>query len=74
MLVVMTLGNQRFWKRWLFFLETEGMKADKNDMNCFSLREGEGRFEIACEFDDLPDFIIDRRQGADHARLRTSAE
>ena len=27
-------------------------------MNCFSLREGEGRFEIACEFDDLPDFIM----------------
>lgn len=53
----MTLGNQRFWKRWLFF-ETEGMKADKNDMNCFSLREGDGRFEIACEFDDLPDFIM----------------
>ncbi len=34
------------------------MKADKNDMNCFSLREGDGRFEIACEFDDLPDFIM----------------
>lgn len=27
-------------------------------MNCFSLREGDGRFEIACEFDDLPDFIM----------------
>ena len=40
------------------FFETEGMKADKNDMNCFSLREGDGRFEIACEFDDLPDFIM----------------
>ncbi len=56
-----TLGKSTLlWKRWLFFFETEGMKADKNDMNCFSLREGDGRFEIACELMTRP-ILHDRR-------------
>jgi len=29
-------------------------KANKNDMNCFSLAEGAEQFEIVCEFDGLP--------------------
>ncbi|MBC0464670.1 ATP-binding protein [Escherichia coli] len=51
-------GKSTLLEALAIFFETEGMKADKNDMNCFSLREGDGRFEIACEFDDLPDFIM----------------
>ena len=55
------IGRNDFGKSTLLealaIFETEGMKADKNDMNCFSLRR-DGRFEIACEFDDLPDFIM----------------
>lgn len=51
-------GKSTLLEALAIFFETDGMKADKNDMNCFSLREGEGRFEIACEFDDLPDFIM----------------
>lgn len=40
------------------FFETEGAKADKSDMNCFSLAEGAEQFEIACEFDDLPEALV----------------
>ncbi len=40
------------------FFETEGAKADKSDMNCFSLAEGAEQFEITCEFDDLPDALV----------------
>lgn len=38
------VGRNDFGKSTLLealaIFETEGMKADKNDMNCFSLREG----------------------------------
>jgi predicted ATPase len=40
------------------FFESDGAKADKSDMNCFSLAEGAEQFEIACEFDDLPDTLV----------------
>lgn len=40
------------------FFETEGVKAEKSDMNCFSLRDGEDQFEIACVFDDLPESLV----------------
>ncbi|EOF6152289.1 AAA family ATPase, partial [Salmonella enterica] len=39
-------GKSTLLEALAIFFETEGMKADKNDMNCFSLREGDGRFEI----------------------------
>jgi hypothetical protein len=40
------------------FFETEGAKADKSDMNCFTLAGGAEQFEIACEFDGLPDALV----------------
>lgn len=40
------------------FFESDGAKADKSDMNCFSLAEGAEQFEIACEFDDLPEALV----------------
>tara|TARA_R110002111_G_scaffold33547_4_gene67195 strand:+ start:640 stop:2472 length:1833 start_codon:yes stop_codon:yes gene_type:complete len=40
------------------FFEADGAKADKNDMNCFRLEAGDTHFEIACEFDELPDRLI----------------
>lgn len=40
------------------FFESDGAKVDKSDMNCFSLAEGAEQFEIACEFDDLPDTLV----------------
>lgn len=51
-------GKLMFLEVLVIFFEIEGMKVDKNDMNCFSLREGDGCFEIVCEFDDLFDFIM----------------
>lgn len=40
------------------FFETDFAKADKSDMNCFSLADGSEQFEIACEFDDLPEALV----------------
>lgn len=40
------------------FFEAGGVKVDKSDMNCFALAAGEERFEIACEFDDLPPSLV----------------
>lgn len=34
------------------------IKADKNDMNCFSLADGQDKFEISCEFDELPPSLV----------------
>lgn len=40
-------GKSTLLEALAIFFETEGMKADKNDMNCFSLREGEiGRAHV----------------------------
>lgn len=40
------------------FFESGGVKVDKSDMNCFALASGEERFEIACEFDELPPTLV----------------
>ncbi len=40
------------------FFESGDVKADKSDMNCFSLAEGAEQFEIACEFDGLPEALV----------------
>ncbi|GLO55269.1 hypothetical protein PPUJ20066_13050 [Pseudomonas putida] len=49
----------------LTILEAQGIlfgsgdvKADKSDMNCLSLAEGAEQFELACEFDDLPEALV----------------
>jgi hypothetical protein len=47
-------GKSTILEALCIFFEADGPKADKSDMNCFSLRDGVDSFVIACEFDDLP--------------------
>ncbi|SBS37870.1 DNA replication and repair protein RecF [Marinomonas spartinae] len=51
-------GKSTILEALAIFFEAEGAKADKNDMNCFRLAEGESQFEIACEFDELPESLV----------------
>lgn len=51
-------GKSTILEALAIFFETDGAKVDKNDMNCFSLEEGEAQFEIACVFDDLPAALV----------------
>lgn len=51
-------GKSSILEALAVFFETEGFKTDKNDMNCFSLAEGADQFEIACEFDGLPERMV----------------
>lgn len=51
-------GKSTILEALAIFFETDGAKADKNDMNCFSLASGESQFEITCVFDDLPPSLI----------------
>lgn len=51
-------GKSTILEALAIFFETEGIKADKSDMNCFSLAEGAEQFEISCEFDGLPEAIV----------------
>lgn len=51
-------GKSTILEALAIFFEADGVKVDKNDMNCFSLIDGEEQFEIACEFDLLPDKIV----------------
>ncbi|GAB5606527.1 AAA family ATPase [Sideroxyarcus sp. TK5] len=51
-------GKSTILEALAIFFETDGAKVDKNDMNCFSLEEGEAVFEIACVFDDLPAALV----------------
>lgn len=51
-------GKSTILEALAIFFEAEGAKADKNDMNCFRLAEGENQFEIACEFDELPESLV----------------
>lgn len=51
-------GKSTILEALAIFFETEGAKADKSDMNCFSLAEGAEQFEIACEFDSLPAALV----------------
>lgn len=52
------VGKSTILEALAIFFEVEGVKPDKNDMNCFSSLKGEEFFEITCEFDDLPDQIL----------------
>jgi predicted ATP-dependent endonuclease of OLD family len=47
-------GKSTILEALAIFFDTEGAKADKSDMNCFSLSEASEQFDIACEFDNLP--------------------
>lgn len=51
-------GKSTILEALAIFFEVDGAKADKNDMNCFRLAEGASHFEIACEFDELPENLI----------------
>lgn len=51
-------GKSTILEALAIFFEADGAKVDKNDMNCFSLRHGAEQFEIACEFDELPEAIV----------------
>ncbi|MGM0905569.1 MAG: AAA family ATPase [Pseudomonadota bacterium] len=51
-------GKSTILEALAVFFEADGAKADKNDMNCFRLAEGYDHFEIACEFDELPENLI----------------
>ncbi|MDR7331808.1 AAA family ATPase [Roseateles asaccharophilus] len=51
-------GKSTILEALAIFFEAEGVKVDKSDMNCFSLREGGDQFEIACVFDDLPASLV----------------
>ena len=51
-------GKSTILEALSIFFESEGAKVDKSDMNCFSLAEGSEQFEIACEFDELPEALI----------------
>ncbi len=51
-------GKSTILEALAIFFESGDVKADKSDMNCFSLAEGAEQFEIACEFDDLPAALV----------------
>lgn len=51
-------GKSTILEALAIFFETDGVKPDKSDMNCFSLTEGEAHFEIGCEFDDVPEALV----------------
>lgn len=51
-------GKSTILEALAIFFETDGVKADKHDMNCFRLDQGDAHFEIACEFDELPDSLV----------------
>lgn len=51
-------GKSTILEALAIFFEADGFKADKNDINCFSLQEGAEQFEIACVFDDLPEALV----------------
>ncbi len=51
-------GKSTILEALAIFFESGDVKADKSDMNCFSLAAGAEQFEIACEFDDLPEALV----------------
>lgn len=51
-------GKSTILEALAIFFDVDGAKADKSDMNCFSLASGDESFEIACEFDDLPTSLV----------------
>jgi predicted ATPase len=51
-------GKSTILEALAIFFEIEGAKADKSDMNCFSLADGDEQFEITCEFNGLPENLV----------------
>lgn len=51
-------GKSTILEALAIFFDSADIKPDKSDMNCFSLAEGHEKFEIACEFDNLPSTLV----------------
>lgn len=51
-------GKSTILEALSIFFESGEVKVDKTDMNCFSLSDGVEHFEIACEFDNLPNTLV----------------
>ncbi|CRM18915.1 AAA family ATPase [Pseudomonas sp. 25 R 14] len=51
-------GKSTVLEALAIFFDSADIKPDNSDMNCFSLTEGHDKFEIACEFDDLPETLV----------------
>lgn len=51
-------GKSTVLEALAIFFEADGVRSDKNDMNCFSEAEGLGHFEISCVFDELPNKLV----------------
>ncbi|YCA04515.1 ATP-binding protein [Pseudomonas sp. AK106] len=51
-------GKSTILEALAIFFDSADIKPDKSDMNCFSLTERHDKFEIACEFDDLPEALV----------------
>lgn len=51
-------GKSTILEALAIFFEVDGIKADKNDMNCFKLEKGENTFDISCVFDELPNTLL----------------
>ena len=51
-------GKSTVLEALAIFFDSADIKPDKSDMNCFSLTEGHDKFEITCEFDDLPENLV----------------
>lgn len=51
-------GKSTILEALAIFFDSADIKPDKSDMNCFSLTEGHDQFEIACEFDDIPEALV----------------
>ncbi|CAM5208389.1 hypothetical protein OURE66S_03599 [Oligella ureolytica] len=51
-------GKSTVLEALAIFFESDGAKADNQDMNRFSLLEGIEQFEIVCVFDDLPEALV----------------
>ncbi|WP_404440060.1 AAA family ATPase [Stutzerimonas chloritidismutans] len=47
-------GKSTILEALAIFFESGDVKADKSDMNCFSVAEGAEQFEMAYEVEDLP--------------------
>ncbi|NNA90447.1 AAA family ATPase [Pseudomonas brenneri] len=51
-------GKSTVLEALAIFFDSADIKPDNSDMNCFSLTEGHDKFEISCEFDDLPETLV----------------
>lgn len=51
-------GKSTILEALALFLDTDGIKHDANDINCFGNQNGKEYFKISCEFDDFPKEVV----------------